>query len=64
LNTLHDDRAALEGLLADPRLYEAGEKARLQRLLKDKADLDRACATAEDDWLHAAEALEAAINAD
>jgi ATP-binding cassette subfamily F protein 3 len=64
LNTLHDERATLEGLLADPRLYEAGEKARLQRLLKDKADLDRACATAEDDWLHAAEALEAAINAD
>jgi ATP-binding cassette, subfamily F, member 3 len=60
LAKLGSKRAELEAELADPALYEPGEKIRLQGLLKDKARLDQQIEQAELAWLEAGEALEAA----
>ena len=54
------ERRRLEEQLADPALYDADGKARLQALLLDKAGVDKALAVAETAWLTASEALETA----
>jgi ATP-binding cassette subfamily F protein 3 len=53
----------LEEQLADPGLYQAEAKPRLQALLLEKAGIDKALADAETKWLEASEALEAAAAA-
>ncbi len=53
-------RAELERQLADPDLYQTGDKERLQQLLRRKGELDRHLAEAEHAWLEAEERLEAA----
>ncbi|MGZ8217068.1 ATP-binding cassette domain-containing protein [Methylomagnum sp.] len=53
-------RQGLEQQLADPDLYQAESKARLQKLLLDKAAADKALEEAETTWLEASEALDAA----
>jgi len=59
LERLHRQQAAVEAKLADPALYQAGgDKA--TPLKKELADIERAVATAEADWLDAHEALETA----
>jgi ATP-binding cassette subfamily F protein 3 len=60
LERLAQSRAEVEAQLADPALYEAAAKARLQSLLLDKARLERELEAAETAWLEAGEALEAA----
>ncbi|MBI5165842.1 MAG: ABC transporter ATP-binding protein, partial [Magnetospirillum sp.] len=59
LADLHARQALMASRLADPALYRgpAGKATALQR---DKAELDRATAAAEAEWLAAAEALEVA----
>jgi ATP-binding cassette subfamily F protein 3 len=58
LEKLHQAQANLETQLADPALYEAANKDRLQTLLLDKAKLGRDVEEAELTWLDAVEALE------
>ncbi|MBS1214981.1 MAG: ATP-binding cassette protein, partial [Proteobacteria bacterium] len=60
LDTLSRSRQTLEEQLADPVLYESGEKDRLMALVAKKADVDRDVAAAELAWLEASEALEMA----
>ena len=58
LERLQERQAALEHSLADPALYEAGAKARLQEILLEKAETDRALEAAEARWLDLSEQLE------
>ncbi len=59
LDALHRDKAALEAALADPAAYE-GPAERLTDLHMRLAETDRSLAEAEEAWLAAHEALEAA----
>jgi ATP-binding cassette, subfamily F, member 3 len=52
------EQARLEGELADPELYTAGQAARLTQLTKEKAELDRRLEESEEAWLLASEELE------
>ncbi|NBD95123.1 MAG: ATP-binding cassette domain-containing protein [Gammaproteobacteria bacterium] len=49
----------IESKLADPGLYEDGQSDRLQKLLAEQAELRQALETIENDWMEAAQALEA-----
>ncbi len=60
LDALTARQDELETALADPALYDAGEKDRLKQLLADKAQLDGQLAEVEAAWMESAEALEAA----
>ncbi|MFM1887284.1 MAG: hypothetical protein RL026_2441 [Pseudomonadota bacterium] len=60
LEALAARATALESALADPDLYAEGGRDRLRQLSQEKASLDRDMAVAEDAWLQAGEALEAA----
>ena len=62
LAQLQASRKALEEQLADPALYEPGNKERLTELLQQKAGLDRDIEDQELEWLRAADALEAAAD--
>lgn len=53
-------KQALETRLADPELYLAEAKARLQAVLLEKAGVEKSLEEAEGAWLEAGEALEAA----
>jgi ATP-binding cassette subfamily F protein 3 len=64
LEKLAGDRRRLEEQLADPALYEAEAKARLQSVLMEKAGIEKALADAETAWLEASEALESAAEAE
>jgi ATP-binding cassette, subfamily F, member 3 len=59
LAKLHARQHELEQQLADPDLYSAGNKPRLNELLREKADVDQQIAALESDWLEACEQLEA-----
>jgi ATP-binding cassette subfamily F protein 3 len=63
LTRLHAERDAIERELADSTLYQAQAKDKLQILLKRRGGLDEQLAQAEERWLMAAEALEAAQRA-
>jgi len=63
MERLADQQTRLEELLADHGLYADERKTELKRLLAEKAALDNALASAEADWLQAAERLEAAESA-
>ena len=63
LDDLHARRQALEQQLASPELYNDENRDRLKVLLREKADIDRDCETAEAEWLEAAEVLESATTA-
>ena len=58
LERLHATLAELNARLADPAIYEERNKRELQQCLLEKADLDRQCEAAEEEWMAAAEALE------
>ena len=60
LESLSRSKQDLETQLADPILYEAGEKDRLKSLLAQKVEIDRELDLAEQGWMEASEALEAA----
>jgi ATP-binding cassette subfamily F protein 3 len=60
LEKLSARRQSLTEALADPTLYEAGAKPRLQKLLLEQAELGKALEQAETAWLTASEALETA----
>ena len=60
LDTLHARQALLEDELARPEIYEPGNKEQLKSLLAEKAELNKACAGAEDAWMEASERLEQA----
>ncbi len=64
LESLQARRAELESLLAAPELYSDESRERLKAVLRDKAEVDRDCETAEAEWLEAAEALESACEAE
>ncbi len=53
-------RQQLEQQLAEPEIYSDENKEQLKRLVSEKSQLDRALNEAEEAWLAAAEALEAA----
>ena len=56
--------AALDTRLTDPALYEHVARAELAKLLETRTDHRRRLAIAEESWLMASEALEAAMQAD
>ena len=56
-------QAEVEARLAEPEVYAAAHKARLQSLLLDKARTARQLEEAEAAWLQAGEALEQAEKA-
>ncbi|PPC91844.1 MAG: ABC transporter ATP-binding protein [Methylobacter sp.] len=56
----HSEQRRLEQALADPGLYAESEKQRLKLLLDQKAEVDKALASAEADWLDAEEQLQSA----
>ena len=60
LERLTWERAALEAELARPELYEEGG-AKVSELQKRLADIDKAIAAAEAQWLEAEEAIESAM---
>jgi len=60
LEKLAQSKNQLEDQLADPTIYEAANKDRLQTLLRDKASLAKELEEAELAWLEAGEALEEA----
>ncbi|MGB5396788.1 MAG: ATP-binding cassette domain-containing protein [Gammaproteobacteria bacterium] len=62
LDKLHARQKALETTLADPGIYAEQRKSELQKLLREKADLDGLCSQTEDEWMTASEALDASIN--
>ena len=57
-------QAELETALGDPAMYAAGEKERLNRLLLEKADLDKQLAASEERWLEISESLEREVDND
>ncbi|SEK61753.1 ATP-binding cassette domain-containing protein [Ectothiorhodospira marina] len=57
---LEEERTSLEAELADPSLYEADGKARLQELLGRQAQVNRELEDVEAQWMEACEALEQA----
>ena len=59
---LATEHAGLEQRLADPALYQDGQKDTLKAILAEKARLAAAIAQAEAAWLEAAAALEAAAS--
>jgi ATP-binding cassette subfamily F protein 3 len=62
LDRLTHARQRIEAQLADPTVYEPAGKERLQCLLVEKAGLEREAVAAENAWLEASEALDAAQN--
>ncbi|MGB5623882.1 MAG: ABC transporter ATP-binding protein, partial [Gammaproteobacteria bacterium] len=58
LDRLHREREELEARLADPELYEPGNKDRLKTLLAEKSGLDGRCEAQEALWLELAQKLE------
>src|SRR3990172_430332 len=60
MERLSNESQALETTLADPQLYDAGNKERLKQLLKQQAQLRESLSTAERQWLEASEALQGA----
>ena len=58
---LHQRKAALAAKIADPALYQ-GSQDKLVELKKEMAEIERAAAAAEADWLAANMALEAAAD--
>jgi ATP-binding cassette subfamily F protein 3 len=58
LERLHAALEELNARLADPAIYEERNKPELQQCLLEKADLDRQCGAAEEEWMAAAEELE------
>ncbi len=63
LERLAKARSGVEAELADPAVYEASNKGRLQTLLLEKARIERELEEAEAVWLEAGESLEAVENA-
>lgn len=63
LDNVHHKQKDLEQALADMSLYTEAEKPRLNALLAEKADADRALLAAEAELMDALEALEAAEKA-
>lgn len=62
MDKLAATKLRLEEQLADPELYQADAKPRLQALLLEKAGVEKALADAETAWLEATETLEAAAD--
>jgi ATP-binding cassette subfamily F protein 3 len=56
---VHARQHELEQRLAEPGLYHPENKAELNALLREKADVDRESETLEEEWLAACEQLEA-----
>jgi ATP-binding cassette subfamily F protein 3 len=63
LAKLEQDRVAIESALAEPDIYDAGSKQKLQELLQKQAQLKRDIASTESEWLAASERLEAEMSA-
>ena len=60
MELLHARQQALHLELADPQLYEPGSKDKLLRLLGEKAEVEKSCSEAEEQWMEASEKLEKA----
>jgi len=58
LDRLHGAQAELNRRLAEPEIYSEKNKRELQQCLLEKADLDKQCEAAEEEWMQAAEELE------
>lgn len=56
----HQQQQQLEQQLADPGIYADTEKQRLKSILEQKAQVDKALAQAESDWMEAEMELESA----
>jgi len=64
ITALQEELSKIEVALADPDLYEAPAKTRLQELLQTQARLKRQLSAMEDAWLEANERLESALSID
>ena len=62
LDKLHAEQNELEQQLAEPDIYAEANKQKLQNCLLKKADIDKQCESAENEWLEASEALEEVTN--
>ncbi len=60
LEALHKRQAELEAAMADNELYLPENRNKLEALVREKKEVDRACEAQELAWMEAAEALEAA----
>jgi ATP-binding cassette subfamily F protein 3 len=61
MQKLAEERAAIEALLADPKLYAAGKAAQVTQANTRLAAIARETAAAETDWLAAEEAMATAV---
>ncbi len=59
LTELQQRQKQLEEKLAEAGIYEPARKAELDKVLSEKADVDRQLVTVEEEWLRLSEALEA-----
>jgi len=62
LDKLHARQTELEQQLADPEIYAESNKQKLQDCLFEKADIDKRCEAAEEQWMDASEELETLSN--
>jgi ATP-binding cassette subfamily F protein 3 len=60
MDRLQSEQQRLEGVLADPDIYQESEKNQLKKRLAEKSQIDQALETNESDWLAASETLEEA----
>jgi len=61
LNKLHVQLTTIEGKLADPALYANGRSEEAAKLERDQRELRQQVATIEEEWLAAADRLEAGV---
>ncbi|HKL78353.1 MAG TPA: ABC transporter ATP-binding protein, partial [Gammaproteobacteria bacterium] len=61
IDKLSQRKQTLDEQLGDPGLYDEGQKARLQELLREQGQVEKDLAEAEEAWLEASERLEAAM---
>ncbi len=60
LDRLGEQQQLLEQQLAEPEIYSSEQKERLKRMLAEKAGVDQMLMQAEEQWLKAEEAIDAA----
>ena len=60
MDKLNQEKQRLEALLAEPDIYEAGQKEQLKELLQQQADISRTLDETEEQWMQLSEELEEA----
>ena len=60
MDKLNQEKQRLEGLLAEPDIYETAQKQQLKELLQQQADISRTLDETEEQWMQISEELEEA----